>query len=84
MLVVVANYEKSPLKVKVQFQRDKLGFSPDVKLEASDAVMRQPVAVENDAVTLEIGPELFRLVRLGPAEELNGKNLDPLHPETLP
>jgi hypothetical protein len=68
----------------VKFDRSKLGFDPDATLKAADAVTREAVAFDGDTVTLDVLPELFRLVKIAAPDELGGKNLDPKHPDPMP
>ncbi|MBI3923556.1 MAG: hypothetical protein HY318_19210 [Armatimonadetes bacterium] len=68
------------MPVIVKLDRRKLGFKPEVKLEAVDAITGQPVAVEvGDVLRLVAGPELYRYVKVGPRSELDGPNLDSKH-----
>lgn len=80
ILLVATNYEKKEMPITVTLNRSKLGFKPEVRLEAVDAITGQPVAVEDgDVVRLVAGPELYRYVRIGPRSELDGPNLDLKH-----
>jgi hypothetical protein len=78
LLLVATNYEKRETEIRVRLQRDRLGFPPEVKLEAVDAITGEAVPVEEgDLLRLVAGPELYRYVKIGPRAELEGPNLDP-------
>ena len=66
------------------FDLKALGFAAGTLIEGLDAVDKRPVTVADGRLSLEVEPELFRLVKLGLPGEPTGKNLDPKHPEPLP
>lgn len=80
ILLTVANYEKTAQNVRVEFKLGKLGFAPDAALQCRDVVTSERIPMERGAVTLKCEPELFRYVRIGTAEELDGPPIDPKHP----
>jgi hypothetical protein len=65
VLLVAANYEREAQSVTLKFNRDALGFPPGAALEAQDAVTLQPVPVKDGQLVVEIGPENFRMVKIG-------------------
>jgi len=76
ILLVVTNYEQSAQEVTVQLQKQMLDFANGVTLEARDAVTGEAVAVDPETrLRLNIGPELYRLVRIGARAELDGPDL---------
>jgi len=79
ILLVTVNYEPKPQDITVELRPDTLGFSSGAKFEAQDAITGKLVEINGSKLTLACGPELYRYVKIGPANELNGPNLDTKH-----
>jgi len=77
VLLAASNYETNLNTVTVTLNRNALGFDTNAILTAQDAVTLEPVPMNGDQLNLRILPERFRLVKIGPASEINGANLDP-------
>ena len=60
--MIVTNYEKQSKRIGVEFDLKKIGFGTGVT--ASDAVTLESVSVEGGRLQLDVGPELFRLVKI--------------------
>jgi hypothetical protein len=79
ILLVASNYENSPEQVTLKLNKKALGFPDNTTLEAQDALTSEAVPVKNNALSLSVGPELYRLIKIAPADELQGPNLDREH-----
>jgi len=76
VLLAATNYEPAAQEVTVQLQRQQLGFADGMTLEARDAVTGEALPVDAEGrMRLNIGPELYSLVRIGPPAEQDGRDL---------
>ena len=78
MLVVAANYEPAAQNVEVKLNAAELGFG-GVAIEAKDAVTGEAVPIQDGRMTLKLDPEFWRMVKIGPAAEIDGAPLDQKH-----
>lgn len=70
VLLVATNYEKKDAVVNIKLGLAKIGFQPDVKLEAKDAITGEAIEIKDGVLALQCGPELYRLVKIGDPETL--------------
>jgi hypothetical protein len=84
LLLIVANYERRPLDVQLEFDLAELGFDSATTIVAVDAITRDSVPMQGGSLALTLLSENFRLLKIGPRHEVTGRPLDPEHPDPLP
>jgi hypothetical protein len=65
VLLIVTSYEQEPLAgVTVSLDLAKLGFAPDAKLFAEDAITQEPVELTGGTVKVDLFAQRFRMVKI--------------------
>jgi len=71
LLLVATNYEKQPATITITLDPNKLGFNGKTELVAEDAITGDKLLVENKQLRLDCGSELYRYVKIGPADTMS-------------